>query len=102
MDRTLHRRSYQDIDLFGLAKHSKKLFSVFKKLGYLPNEKFNALYGETRLEFIGAEDHKNVDLFLDEFRMQHVLDFRERLQLDDLTVPVTRALSFASACHWSD
>jgi hypothetical protein len=87
-----HLRNYQDIDLFGLAKDQKKLFSVFKKLGYLPNTKFNALYGRTRREFIGPEDHKNVDLFLDKFSMQHVLDFRERLQLDDLTVPVTDLL----------
>jgi hypothetical protein len=87
-----HLRAYQDIDLFGLTKQSKKLFSVFKKLGYLPNVKFNALYGERRMEFIGPEGHDNVDLFLDKFSMQHTLDFRERVRLDDLTIPVTDLL----------
>ena len=53
---------------------------------------FNSLYGATRLQFISSERVKNVDVFLDKFRMQHTLDFRQRIRLDDLTIPITDLL----------
>lgn len=89
---SVHLRAYQDIDLFGLTKQYGRILSVFQKLGYSPNARFNALYGGTRLQFIGSEGHRNVDLFMDKFSMQHTLDFRERLRLDDLTIPITDLL----------
>lgn len=33
-----------------------------------------------------------VEVFLDKFRMGHTLDFRQRIQLDDLTIPITDLL----------
>ena len=89
---SIHLRAYHDIDSFGLKKESKEIFSVFQKLGYAPNLRFNTLYGATRLQFIEQESRKNVDVFLDKFRMDHTLDFRERLHLDNLTIPITDLL----------
>lgn len=87
-----HLRTHNDIDLIGLKKESKKLFSVFQKLSYSPNLRYNFLYGATRLQFIDQEINKHVDVFLDRFRMDHTLDFRERLHLDNLTIPITDLL----------
>lgn len=87
-----HLREYRDIDMFGLKKESRRMFQVFQELGYSPNDKFNLLYGETRVQFLSTRDHGNVDMFLDKFRMEHALDFRRRLMLDDLTIPVTDLL----------
>jgi len=89
---SIHLRAYHDIDSFGLKKESKEIFSVFQKLGYASNLRFNTLYGATRLQFIEQESRKNVDVFLDKFRMEHTLDFRERLHLDKLTIPITDLL----------
>jgi len=89
---SIHLRAYHDIDLFGLRKESKKIFSVFDKLGYSPNVRYNTIYGETRLQFIEQHSGKHVDVFLDKFRMQHTLDFRKRLRLDNLTIPITDLL----------
>jgi len=33
-----------------------------------------------------------VDVFLDKFRMEQSLDFRQRLRLDDVTIPITDLL----------
>lgn len=87
-----HLREYHDIDLFGLGKQRRAIFTIFDNLGYSPNKEFNLLYGYTRLQFLKAEHQKNVDVFLDKFEMEHSLDFRRRLWLDDLTIPITDLL----------
>ena len=87
-----HLREYHDIDLFGLGKQRRGILSIFRKLGYSPNKEFNLLYSDTRLQFVKGEHQKNVDVFLDKFEMEHTLDFRQRLGLDDLTIPITDLL----------
>ena len=87
-----HLREYHDIDVFGLGTESEKISSVFRQLGYSPNLEYNLIYGGTRLQFVDEKTRKNVDVFLDRFRMDHTLDFRQRLQLDDLTIPITDLL----------
>jgi hypothetical protein len=44
------------------------------------------------LQFIDPKTGRDVDVFLDQFRMDHTLDFRERMNLDPLTIPVTDLL----------
>jgi hypothetical protein len=87
-----HLRTYNDIDLFGLAKERRQIFSVFRKLHYSPNDIYNTMYGRTRLQFIDHKTGRDVDVFLDQFKMDHTLDFRERMKLDPLTIPVTDLL----------
>jgi len=86
---SVHLRAYHDIDLFGLEKESKKIFSVFQELGYIPNKRFNVLNGAHHLQFIEQESGKNVNIFLDKFKMDHTLNFRDRLHLDRLIIPIT-------------
>jgi hypothetical protein len=87
-----HTREYHDIDVFGFKRESEGIVSVFEKLGYDPNTEYNLLYGENRLQFLHAETRKNVDVFLDKFRMDHTIDIGQHLELDDLTIPVTDLL----------
>jgi hypothetical protein len=87
-----HLREYHDIDVFGLRKEYRGIHSVFQQLGYSPNEEYNLLCGDTRLQFIDRESRMEVEVFLDKFRMGHTLDFRRRIQLDDLTIPITDLL----------
>jgi len=87
-----HLREYHDIDLFGLGKQRRGILSIFDKLGYSPNREFNLLYGDTRLQFVKGKHQRNVDVFLDRFEMEHTLDFRRRLELDGLTIPITDLL----------
>jgi hypothetical protein len=48
-------------------------------LGYVPDQRFNALHGRTRMIFYNPDDGSHVDVFLDRFQMCHVLDLRQRL-----------------------
>ena len=87
-----HLRDYHDIDMFGLGRQYKDIKLVFEKLGYSPNVMFNSLSGATRLQFVSSGRVKNVDVFLSKFIMQHTLDFRQRIRIDDLTIPITDLL----------
>ncbi len=55
-------------------------------LAYKPHQMFNAINGQSRLEFIDAQHDRHVDVFLDVFRMDHVLDLRRRLQIEPYTI----------------
>jgi hypothetical protein len=87
-----HLREHSDIDLFGLSEQRNGILAIFRQLGYSPNIEFNAWYGQTRLQFLREGHQKNVDVFLDKVEMEHTLDFRSRLWLDDLTIPITDLL----------
>jgi peroxiredoxin (alkyl hydroperoxide reductase subunit C) len=87
-----HLRDHHDIDMFGLRREYRGIESVFSKAGYSPNKDLNRLHGERRLQFLGSGRVKNIDVFLDKFMMQHTLDFRRRIRLDDLTIPITDLL----------
>jgi hypothetical protein len=87
-----HLRDHSDIDVFGLSEQRDGISTIFRQLGYSPNSNFNAWYGHARLQFLKEEHQKNVDVFLDRFEMDHTLDFRSRLWLDDLTIPITDLL----------
>ena len=61
-------------------------------LGYEPNQRFNALHGATRLIFEDGKNQRVVDIFLDVFRMCHILNLGDRLTLNDYTIPISDLL----------
>jgi len=86
-------RKYADIDLAGLGKESIRLQQFFVELGYVPRDVFNAMYGYERLVFNDLTHARRVDVFLDRFKMCHTFDFRDRLRLDLLTIPLADLLA---------
>jgi hypothetical protein len=88
----LRRRSVPDIDMAGRSRESSQIRSAFQRVGYLPNQSFNALHGYKRLMFHGPEGHPKVDVFLDRLQMSHNLDFRDRLPLAHTTLPLADLL----------
>ncbi len=85
-------RYYPDLDFFGTTKQGQLTRKLFGDLGYQPNQRFNALQGETRLIFEGATDQRRIDIFLDVFHMCHTLQIGRRLTLDDYTIPISDLL----------
>jgi len=82
-------RPYSDIDVIGLKAQRAKIQTTFAELGYAPNSTFNALHGNSRLEFIDSANDRHVDVFLDVFEMDHHIDLRRRLAVDDYTISVS-------------
>ncbi len=85
-------RVYADIDLVGLGRDGPRLGGFFARLGYTPDQRFNALHGLTRLLFYNTADGGHVDVFLDRFQMCHTLDLRRRLLDGYLTLAVADLL----------
>jgi len=77
------RRPYRDLDFVTLSSSRAMLHAFFERLGYVPDTPFNTLQGLHRLHFLDEEHHREVDLFLDQFRMCHTLDLRTRLNLSE-------------------
>jgi hypothetical protein len=73
------QREYADIDFVGLGRDNWKIKHLFRDLGYIPDDRFNALHGNTRLLFFTSNGERHIDIFLDRFRMCHNLDLRQRL-----------------------
>ena len=79
-------RRYVDVDLVGHAKQSKLIKKLLVDLGYTPRERFNAMHGDTRLIFNDLEHERRADIFLDVFKMCHVFNFKDRLEIDPHTL----------------
>jgi hypothetical protein len=86
-------RKYPDIDLVGFRKQSRQLRGLFPKLGYEPNEMFNALRSASRLMFFDVAKQRRIDIFLDYFEMCHKIDLKHRLTLEPLTIPLADLLA---------
>jgi len=89
--RSLNRK-VPDIDLITLRKDAKKLSEMFVEIGLEPMKMFNALHGDKRMLFTDVKLDRQVDVFVETFEMCHKFDFRERMKLDDVTLPLADLL----------
>jgi len=87
------QRKYADIDFMGLRKQAGEIKKLFPDLGYAPREIFNAMSQNRRFIFNDVAQGRRVDVFLDTFEMCHKFDFRNRLMLDKLTIPLADLLA---------
>lgn len=83
------RREMNDLDMITYSKFERPAVDVFKDCGYPQNreEKYvRSLLG--RRIFEHPETHIGVDLFFNKLSYCHVIDLRERLEEDPLTIPI--------------
>ena len=73
-------RPYSDIDVVGHARDRELIIDLLSRLGYEPDEMFNAMHGARRLFFWDGANNRQFDVFLDKVEMCHVIDLRERLR----------------------
>ncbi len=95
-------RDHGDVDMVGLAKQRGQMQKLFLDFGYTENAERQVESGGRQLQFLrecvhgstGAPAHEDdhIDVFLDRLSMDHEIDLRTRLDLDDYTVSVTDLL----------
>jgi hypothetical protein len=73
------KRKYGDLDYAMPKRDRKAALDLFPELGYEANDRFNLMQGDRRLYFYDAEHGRQVDVFIDVFRMSHEIDLRRRL-----------------------
>ena len=90
--RGLLGRHYPDLDFAAHGKQSRALRRFLEESGYKPLRTFNATHGARRLLYHAPDGSFQIDLFLDVFEMCHKLDFSERLEVEDATLPAAELL----------
>ncbi|HJZ47718.1 MAG TPA: hypothetical protein VKE41_11155 [Roseiflexaceae bacterium] len=85
-------RGYPDIDFVTVSRGSRAVEALLTELGYEPNKEFNLLNGSSRLLFYDPERERQIDVFVGQFEMCHRLPIGERLDRDQLTVPLAELL----------
>lgn len=84
----------RDIDFMGYSEEQTKADRMFTKLGYEvdPSVAYSLEYGIQRLIYHHKEQEIMAEIFLDQLRMSHTLDFRGRLEMDHPTISLVDLL----------
>ncbi len=86
------RREYADMDFIVPKGRSSETQKFFESLGYVPQTRFNALYGSERLLFFDEDHDRQVDVLVGKFRMSHEIPIGKRLELEPMTIPLAELL----------
>ena len=104
------RRDHLDLDLAGLRRQTGPVVGVFSELGYEERMHVRLATGTGQAQFVRecvhgngdgvrAHDEDHVDVFFDRFKLDHVIDLRERLTLHPYAVPFTDTLAAKLQMH---
>jgi hypothetical protein len=85
-------RTPGDIDVVAKSGMSGRVQTLFKELGYEPHTSFNALNGKGRLLFFDDAHGRQVDVFVGSFKMCHEVPIRDRLEVDETSIPLAELL----------
>lgn len=85
-------REYADLDWIAPKGKSAEVQRFFESLGYVPQTRFNALYGRERLLYFDEEHDRQVDVLVGTFKMSHEIPLGKRLSLEPLTIPLAELL----------
>lgn len=90
----LERVPTRDIDFMGYSSEQARADRMFKDLGYEPDPSvaYSLEYGIQRLIYHQRERQIMAEIFLDELKMAHTLDFRGRLEMDYPTISLVDLL----------
>jgi hypothetical protein len=85
-------RTFTDIDFASYSKESSRISKLFEELGYQHDVRVRVLFG-SRLVFDDASGTgRHCDVFLDKLEFCHDVIFRERLEVDEPTLPLAELL----------
>jgi hypothetical protein len=85
-------RSFTDIDFASYRKESPRISKLFAELGYSNDPRVTVLFGSRLIFYDPASTSRHCDVFLDKLEFCHDIVFRDRLELDDPTVPLAELL----------
>jgi hypothetical protein len=80
------KRELTDLDFITTSKYASKIPDLFSDLGFLANERVNALYGRHRQIYADSKSSLHVDIFFDKLAFNHVIDLSKRLTIDPFTI----------------
>ncbi|HVM20836.1 MAG TPA: hypothetical protein VM307_12825 [Egibacteraceae bacterium] len=84
--------SEQDIDFACTSRQAREVVAVLTDLGYVGDERFNALYGHRQMYFQAPDGTTSVDVVVDRLTMCHELHFADRIDRLPVTLDITDLL----------
>jgi hypothetical protein len=85
-------REYKDIDFAVTKKGGGAADRLLRDAGYEPHVAFNAMHARERGLYYDEENGRQVDLFIDSFRMCHEIPLGDRLEVETQTVPLAELM----------
>jgi hypothetical protein len=85
-------REYKDLDFAVPKKGAGDAEKLLRDAGYEPHVSFNAMHARERALFFDDHHGRQVDVFIDSFRMCHQIPLSGRLNGDGATVPLAELL----------
>ena len=85
-------RPITDIDFISYQQHNGKVKQYFDSIGYLSDSRVMALFGHNRHQYGNPKSGLKVDVFFDRLDMNHIIDFKNRLELDFPTISLADLL----------
>ncbi|OZB88490.1 MAG: hypothetical protein B7X41_07865 [Microbacterium sp. 14-71-5] len=80
------QRVYKDLDYVVARKDAPTWALLLEASGYIPDVRFNSLHGSQRLLHYDTANSKQLDTFVGEFAMCHVLNLERRFPKDAITL----------------
>jgi hypothetical protein len=84
-------RSDQDIDFASVSSAKRPVMEFLFAMGFQGDRQFNTMHGHRQM-FFTASNGTSADVIMDQLRMCHVLDFKDRIDRMPLTLDVTDLL----------
>jgi len=85
-------RVLTDIDFAGYSKEKDAMTKMMREFGYEDEPSVTALFGHKRLIWDNKSNGIHIDIFLDKLEMNHDIPFKDRLELDELTISLADML----------
>ncbi|HEX8007208.1 MAG TPA: hypothetical protein VF482_12345 [Trebonia sp.] len=84
-------RTLADLDVATVGKSRARVDQLIRSQDFAADEPFNRMNGSIRLRYFDA-DETHLDVFVDELRLCHVVDWSKRLRAGMPTLPVPELL----------
>jgi hypothetical protein len=81
-------RVFTDTDFVSRSEYGTVVLRLYRELGYRDDEMITTLHGASRMVFDHQKSGFHSDVFYDKLDFCHLLPLRERLEVDELTIPL--------------
>jgi len=80
------------LELCAHGNQNRQVAELLESTGFVPNRRFNTLYGSERMRFAHPDTKLFVEIFFDRLVSYHTLDFGPRMHVDEFTLPLADLL----------
>jgi hypothetical protein len=85
-------RALSDIDFAAYGRERDQIGRMMREFGYVDQPTVTALYGHQRMIWDNKSNGLHADVFFDKLEMNHDIPFANRLEAEELTIPLADML----------